>query len=235
VAQGAPTVVGTPAPTQTGYTVTASTSYSAKVKLVGTGSTDTAYESSFASGSRTLHASGLTCNTAYSFTVYAIDAGGYEYSTAGTVTTTACSPSSSGSSGGGSYSNQLSDAQAIPYYERIIAILRQILLLKSRTVTVTSGGASCVAAKPTLSTGSRGTEVKALQSYLITKADGPAAKKLASAGATGLYGQITKTALAELQKSLGITPASGIYGKITAGKIGCSKSAPGLPATGFSE
>ena len=141
---------------------------------------------------------------------------GYGY---GTWLAGGSSSDNGGGSDNGSSGTELSDAQAAPYYEQIIALLQQLLAFKR------GGGAvnSCVNAKPVLSTGSRGVEVKALQSFLIAKANGSAAKKLAAAGATGYYGQVTKAALTEYQKSVGITPASGIYGKATATKIGCVK------------
>jgi len=62
---------------------------------------------------------------------------------------------------------------------------------------------------------SSGAAVTALQQYLIAKASGPAAKRLAVAGATGYFGPMTKDALVEYQKAQGITPASGYLGPLT--------------------
>jgi peptidoglycan hydrolase-like protein with peptidoglycan-binding domain len=60
-----------------------------------------------------------------------------------------------------------------------------------------------------------GEDVKKLQEILITKATGPAAKDLASVGATGYFGPKTKFALAEFQKSRLLNPANGEMGIIT--------------------
>lgn len=66
-----------------------------------------------------------------------------------------------------------------------------------------------------LSLGSKGSSVSALQSFLITKKTGAEAEKLATVGATGNFGLLTKKALIEYQKSAGITPASGYFGPKT--------------------
>ena len=66
-----------------------------------------------------------------------------------------------------------------------------------------------------LTIGSKGTEVSALQAFLISQAKGPSASALSASGATGYFGSLTKAALAEYQKSVGITPASGYFGAIT--------------------
>jgi peptidoglycan hydrolase-like protein with peptidoglycan-binding domain len=66
-----------------------------------------------------------------------------------------------------------------------------------------------------LYTGSRGSAVISLQQFLITQNTGPAAKRLAEAGATGYFGSVTKNALKEFQSSVGIKPASGYFGPIT--------------------
>jgi hypothetical protein len=63
--------------------------------------------------------------------------------------------------------------------------------------------------------GMSGDGVKALQQALIAKDTGAAAQALAKNGATGYFGQLTKAALIEFQKSVGITPAVGYYGAIT--------------------
>ncbi|MBI4087242.1 MAG: peptidoglycan-binding protein [Candidatus Liptonbacteria bacterium] len=66
-----------------------------------------------------------------------------------------------------------------------------------------------------LNVGSVAAEVKDLQTFLINSAAGPAAKELATYGATGYYGKVTKKALAEYQKSVGIVPPSGYFGPKT--------------------
>jgi hypothetical protein len=66
-----------------------------------------------------------------------------------------------------------------------------------------------------LKLGARGESVRELQKFLIEQNVGTSVAKLAKAGATGYFGEVTKTALAEYQASLGIKPASGYYGPIT--------------------
>ncbi len=63
-----------------------------------------------------------------------------------------------------------------------------------------------------LTVGSSGALVVALQTHLIGANAGPQARVLASAGATGNFGSITKAALIEYQIQAGITPANGYYG-----------------------
>ena len=63
--------------------------------------------------------------------------------------------------------------------------------------------------------GMRGDDIKKLQFFLIGKAAGQSAKDLASVGATGYFGQLTRAALAEFQKNVGITPAAGYFGPKT--------------------
>jgi len=66
-----------------------------------------------------------------------------------------------------------------------------------------------------LDVGASGADVIALQKYLIEKNKGQKAKALATAGATGYFGSLTKAALAEFQASVGISPAIGYYGSKT--------------------
>jgi peptidoglycan hydrolase-like protein with peptidoglycan-binding domain len=66
-----------------------------------------------------------------------------------------------------------------------------------------------------LAIGSSGTKVIELQNYLIQAATGVAATRLASAGATGYFGEITQAALIEYQIAMGISPSIGYYGAIT--------------------
>jgi peptidoglycan hydrolase-like protein with peptidoglycan-binding domain len=66
-----------------------------------------------------------------------------------------------------------------------------------------------------LDVGSSGPLVTILQSYLIQSAKGSAATSLARAGSTGNFGPITRTALAEFQAAVGISPANGYYGETT--------------------
>lgn len=60
-----------------------------------------------------------------------------------------------------------------------------------------------------------GEDVSSLQRFLIERRMGPSALELARVGATGYFGSYTKEALAEFQKSVGITPSLGYYGALT--------------------
>lgn len=62
---------------------------------------------------------------------------------------------------------------------------------------------------------STGADVVELQKFLIAHSVGPAAERLARAGATGYFGTITGAALAEYQAAADITPAVGYYGPTT--------------------
>ena len=66
-----------------------------------------------------------------------------------------------------------------------------------------------------LDLGSSGQEVVALQAFLIAENEGTAARTLATAGATGYFGAMTKAALAEYQAANGIVPAAGYFGPLT--------------------
>jgi peptidoglycan hydrolase-like protein with peptidoglycan-binding domain len=61
-----------------------------------------------------------------------------------------------------------------------------------------------------------GEDVMLLQQYLILQNKGPAARKLKSLGKTTInFAHLTKAALAEYQKAVGISPAQGYFGDIT--------------------
>ena len=62
---------------------------------------------------------------------------------------------------------------------------------------------------------SQGEDVKLLQEFLINQNKGQISKQLQQAGATGYFGVITKQALSEYQKSVGINPSAGYFGQIT--------------------
>jgi hypothetical protein len=63
--------------------------------------------------------------------------------------------------------------------------------------------------------GSKGNEVAVLQNFLISQNKGQASQALMRVGATGYFGSLTRSALAEFQLSVGISPASGNFGPIT--------------------
>lgn len=66
-----------------------------------------------------------------------------------------------------------------------------------------------------LQQGSSGSDVTALQQFLILQNKGSAAKALSEAGATGYFGTLTRAALAEFQAQAGISPALGNFGPLT--------------------
>jgi uncharacterized repeat protein (TIGR02543 family) len=79
------------------------------------------------------------------------------------------------------------------------AVLRQALSAITQNLTV----------------GTTGANVSTLQEFLISQAKGSAASALGAAGATGYFGQLTKAALTEYQKSVGVTSEPGYFGPIT--------------------
>lgn len=64
-----------------------------------------------------------------------------------------------------------------------------------------------------------GSDVTALQTYLIQQNKGAAAQKLKAHGVTQTFGSLTFNALVEFQKVAGITPTSGFFGPITRGWV----------------
>lgn len=66
-----------------------------------------------------------------------------------------------------------------------------------------------------LKQGNRGNNVKVLQQFLVSQNKGPAAQALARVGATAYFGILTRRALAEFQRRVGINPARGYFGVIT--------------------
>ena len=69
--------------------------------------------------------------------------------------------------------------------------------------------------KVDLREGATGKDVVALQKFLIQESKGPHARTLAAVSTLGKFGPLTKKALAEYQKSVGISPAVGIFGPKT--------------------
>lgn len=67
--------------------------------------------------------------------------------------------------------------------------------------------------------GIRHADVTWLQEFLIEKLKGKAAEALKAAGATGYFGSLTRSALAEFQAANGITPAHGYFGAKTRAAI----------------
>lgn len=63
--------------------------------------------------------------------------------------------------------------------------------------------------------GSRGIDIKTLQKFLIAQDIGNAARALAEVGTTSYFGDLTRAALVEFQKNVGISPALGNFGSAT--------------------
>jgi peptidoglycan hydrolase-like protein with peptidoglycan-binding domain len=63
--------------------------------------------------------------------------------------------------------------------------------------------------------GDEGEDVSRLQALLIERATGPMASELGRIGATGLFGEYTRAALAEFQAAAGILPSAGYFGPLT--------------------
>ena len=70
-----------------------------------------------------------------------------------------------------------------------------------------------------LAIGSAGKEVERLQQFLIKANAGSAAQALAKEGATGYFGALTRSALAEYQRAAGIAPARGYFGPVTRAQL----------------
>lgn len=90
----------------------------------------------------------------------------------------------------------------------------------STTQTTPTTPAKTTEVKPVLFTrnldlGSRGNDVLELQKFLVDVNAGPKAGELAKNGVTTYFGNLTKSVLAEYQKSVGIKPASGYFGPST--------------------
>lgn len=69
-----------------------------------------------------------------------------------------------------------------------------------------------------LSLWDQGTDVQALQEFLVQQDAGPAAEKLEAHGTTQVFGYLTYNALKEYQASVGL-PATGYFGTMTMGKV----------------
>lgn len=74
----------------------------------------------------------------------------------------------------------------------------------------------------TLGRGSVGNDVNILQQFLISQNKGSSARALATVGPTTYFGTYTRSALAEFQASVGISPALGNFGPITRGYVGAN-------------
>jgi hypothetical protein len=107
----------------------------------------------------------------------------------------------------------------------------QVLLAQLQTLMGNAGGASaCSQFTGDLMVGRTGAEVSALQNFLIGRGH------TIPAGATGYFGEQTRSALTQFQSAQGIVPAVGYFGPITRAKVNalCTPAvvAPVDPGTG---
>jgi peptidoglycan hydrolase-like protein with peptidoglycan-binding domain len=96
---------------------------------------------------------------------------------------------------------------------QIAALLAQIQSLQAQLGTSSS---AAVMFNADLTIGSTGSDVTALQNWLIAKGYS------IPAGATGYFGAQTQAAVAAYQAANGITPAAGYFGPITRAKVNAS-------------
>ncbi|MDR3548075.1 MAG: peptidoglycan-binding protein [Candidatus Pacebacteria bacterium] len=100
---------------------------------------------------------------------------------------------------------------------QVAALQAQIASLQAQlsAATGTSSTGASVTFTRDLTVGSTGSDVTALQTWLISHGDGQSI----AAGATGYFGAQTKAALAAFQSQNGISPAAGYFGPITRAKV----------------
>ncbi|MFA6253859.1 MAG: peptidoglycan-binding domain-containing protein [Candidatus Paceibacterota bacterium] len=100
----------------------------------------------------------------------------------------------------------VSVASAATLEEQIAALQAQLAALQGGTAVTAS---SIPTITKTLTVGSKGDEVTALQQYLIDEG------LLAIDAPTGYFGALTKAAVVEWQKANDVSPASGLFGPIS--------------------
>lgn len=106
-------------------------------------------------------------------------------------------------------------AQTTDYASQIAALQAQIASLQA-LLSATQGGSTTSASVTftrDLTLGSTGSDVTALQTWLISKGFS------IPAGATGYFGAQTKAAVAAWQAANGVTPAAGYFGAISRAKL----------------
>ncbi|MEK7641130.1 MAG: peptidoglycan-binding domain-containing protein, partial [Patescibacteria group bacterium] len=99
----------------------------------------------------------------------------------------------------------------------IDALIKQVLELQAEVARSGGGTPGVILSEVSrpLTVGGRGNDVQSLQNFLISRSVGSAAQKLQAVGATAYFGSLTRAALAEFQKSVGIYPPLGYFGPIT--------------------
>ena len=103
----------------------------------------------------------------------------------------------------------------------------QIAALQAQLAALMAGSSTgaCTSFVANLTMGSKGADVTALQSWLISKGFS------IPAGATGYFGAQSKAALAAYQASVGISPAVGYFGPVTRAKVNALGCATGSTTT----
>jgi peptidoglycan hydrolase-like protein with peptidoglycan-binding domain len=108
---------------------------------------------------------------------------------------------------------------------QIATLMAQIAALSGGT-TATAPAAGAYTFTRSLTIGSTGADVTALQNYLISKGF------TIAAGATGYFGAQTASAVAAWQTANGITPAAGFFGPVSQAKyMALMAAAPVTPTT----
>ena len=123
------------------------------------------------------------------------------------------------------------------YYSVFASAKAQGIYLHPLLQNVSPYGTVVVTPSPVVSTPTVN-NISELQKYLIAQNSGQASALLATYGATGYFGTVTKNALAEFQARVGISPASGNYGPITRAYIaahptGAATTTPVVTSNGF--
>lgn len=114
---------------------------------------------------------------------------------------------------------------------QINSLLAMIAQLQAQIAGGASTGGASVSFTSDLTVGSTGSQVSALQQWLVSKG-----YLVMPAGvAMGTFGPLTKTALAKYQAEAGISPAAGYFGPITRAKLNAmGGSTGGTGSTGGS-
>lgn len=150
--------------------------------------------------------------------------------TTATITLEALAPAASrtnpnvtgtGSSGGAAVVSTSSNLSIEALKTEIAALERKVQELlaeiKSRSAALPESAAYPFTRD--LTVGSRGSDVRALQIFLVQQDTGPAARALGANGTTRYFGPLTRAALAEYQAKVGIKPPVGYFGPITRAHI----------------
>jgi hypothetical protein len=139
----------------------------------------------------------LSSSSSYTYTITAEDESGFMSGYSSPITITA-SPSPTVSTPAPTPTPTIATTPSANL-QQLISLLKSLLVERVGLIT------------KMLEFGSQGSDVTALQQFLIISNDGPAAQALANHGTTGTFATLTKNALIEFQKDSGITPASGIF------------------------